>query len=660
MRKNRFLLLLLALLISRLSFSQVAGLSYTFAPSGEHVWWHDQAGLENGLLVGGKLGFGFGEFFELRGSYLQGLNLKTDFTDFGLRGFDPKFYNQQEVELTRWGGEIKANISRGRLLPFLLLGTGVQSIALKDAPESQQIYLTAGAGITVGLADRLTLILEARNTAYRYGAGIHLLTDQDKADLGVSNVDFMKEELNNWSIGAAIQLYLGGRSPGKMSELDKAYFKSFTGSSGGLNLGLEAVVGQINFDNDLIFRDTRVLGASAGFDLGPYIGIRGFYWKGMEKESWTKFDELSLWGGEMRMRLNTSGGIVPFIMLGGGKLDVQSGYQPKASVNTDTTTNFNLNDFDTPFAMGGAGLLVPLTKNFKIFGSARVLLTSTPPLDDLYAPEEVNSSWFYSAGIKLNFGKKNRSPEEIVNQQIADQLAAQKAKNDARAEALKQQYEQRIVNLEQELIKAYEENDLEKAAVIKKEKEEVKQVVQELENREAPPAGADVLVVEPTLEKQAPPTQASPGISVVPSGSEIRMTPAEFQNLIEEIFEGTDNFYYQQEPAAVYPGYPPAAYDPSLVARLEALEKSVAEEGEKELIVETKMIENTDTVATGNDELKIMLIELERKLDRQNEEMKRMNQRLGKLENSSAEEAQGEVKRWRLFKGKNKKKDGGS
>ena len=84
MKTIKLLSLLTILLFSQFSFAQVRGISYTLAPAGEYVWWNDKAGLEDNFLVGGKLGLGFGEFFELRGSYMQSNNLKTNFSKFGL------------------------------------------------------------------------------------------------------------------------------------------------------------------------------------------------------------------------------------------------------------------------------------------------------------------------------------------------------------------------------------------------------------------------------------------------------------------------------------------------------------------------------------------------------------------------------------------------
>ena len=79
---------ILLLVVGFLGNAQVKDISVTFAPIGEYSFWDNKAGLEDGFLVGGKIGFGFGEFIELRGTYLQSLDLKTNFENFGLVNYN--------------------------------------------------------------------------------------------------------------------------------------------------------------------------------------------------------------------------------------------------------------------------------------------------------------------------------------------------------------------------------------------------------------------------------------------------------------------------------------------------------------------------------------------------------------------------------------------
>jgi len=646
MKTIKYLSLLTFLLISQWSFAQVRGISYTLAPAGEYVWWNDKAGLEDNFLVGGKLGLGFGEFFELRGSYMQSLNLMTNFDDFGIPNFDHNNFTAREAKLTRYGGEVRANFSRGRLLPFILLGTGIQKLQLESFAERQQIYLNAGLGVTLGIADRFTLTLEGRNTAYRYNAGANLLTGQDQINYGVAGNSFGMEDLTNWSAGASLQFYLGGRKPGQMSDLDKAYFNSFSGGGAGFNLGLEAVAGKMVFNNNLLFRDTWMAGGSAGFDIGPYVGLRGFYWRAMEEGSFTSFDDLAMWGGEMRMKLNTSGGMVPFIMLGGGKMDVNNGYRGRMISSTDTIGVALSDANDAGFAMGGAGLLIPLGRNLKIFGSARAVLTSSSPINDLSAPEEIFTSWFYSAGIKLNFGKKSQRPEDIVQQQISDALLAQEAQNDSKADAVKQKYEKKILDLENQLIDAYATQDLAKAQIIKEKKQEAEQVIVELENRDEPDMNWGVQNPSPaaiSVEKEMQMGVGGVDIITDASQSEIRMSPREFEDLIEKIM-GANTNSYNQIPVMLPSGYAPNAQSISTMQNDGSLQQVLQrlENIEKQMVVEAPVIEgqNGTTVVTeemtNEKEMLSIMIELEQKLKENNEALLKVSERLEQLENTQS------------------------
>lgn len=516
--------------------AQVTGLSYTLSPSVEYTWWNDQAGLADGYLIGGKFGFGFGEYLELRANYMQSYNLTTDFGGFGFDNYDAEAFDAQDIDLRRMGGELRANLSSGKLLPFVTVGTGIQSIEfaeVEDAMKNEQIYVSAGAGLVLSLADRYTLLLEAKNTQYRFNAGQNLLTDDNRAALDLLNAEFEQERLGNWSASASIQFYLGGRRPGTLSELDKAYFRSLGGGFSGLKGTIEPIVGQLDFNEALPYRDTWLAGGSAGIDFGSFLELRGFYLQALEEDEFTQFDQLATYGGELRMKLNTSNGIVPYLIVGGGNIDVNEDEYAGRTMEmngVDTTLTAD----DSGYAMGGAGLVLPISQNLKIFGSARALLTSGADLEDLQQPDQLNTSWLYSAGFRLSFGKKATSPDAVLSTQIDDALKAQQAVNDSNADQLKQKYEARVVELERQLNEAYVEQDVQKAAILAREKQNAEQVVDELNRREA--------------------AALSRGVAI-PSTSSVNLTPAELENLIDEILDGTGNNTRSNNvaPAAVVP-----------------------------------------------------------------------------------------------------------
>lgn len=508
------------------TFAQVSGISYTLSPSADYSFWNERAGLDNTLFVGGKVGFGFGEFFELRGNYMQSLNAKTNFSRFQLPNYSDSLFVARDVKIARWGGDVKANIGKGKLLPFVTLGTGIQSIQLDTFDSNKQIYISAGAGIKFSLADRYTLVLEAKNTAYRYNA-FNLLTGEDVATFDLNGEDFTTENLNNWSIGASIQFYLGGRKPGELSALDKAYFDSFAGGFSSVAGTIEPMAGKIQFHESLPYRDTWMTGVNAGIDLGPFVGLRGFYWRGLEDGELTSFDKIAMYGGEVRMRLNTATGLVPYITLGGGNIDVQEEYIGR-SMMLDTTTVI-AEAKNKGFAMGGLGITLPLSDNFQVFGSARAILTSGTPTDDFQAPDQVQTSFMYSAGLRFTLGKKSKNPDQLVSGKIDEALAVQKVENDTKTEELKKRYETKALELEQELNTALEKEDYNKAAKLKKEQQKAKEVVAEIAARQEETAASQMT------------GRANKTMVNTPSGfqgGEIRMTPAEFENIIDEILDG--------------------------------------------------------------------------------------------------------------------------
>lgn len=424
--------LYLIFLISLFSYAanaQVSGIGYTISPAGEYVWWDDKAGLEDNYLVGGKLGFSFGEYFELRANYMQSLNLKTDLSGFEL--MPDSLVSQREVKLSRWGGELKANLTKGKWLPFVTLGTGIQTMKMDTFAEQKQIYVDYGLGIKFSLADRYTFTIEGKNTLYRFNSGSYFITDAEKTALGLTASDFEQEQLQNWSLAATLQFYLGGRKPGTLTDLDRAYFNAFSGGLNSLVGTLEPTVGKVEFDESLNFRDTWLAGGSAGIDLGPYIGIRGFYLQSLEEGETSKFDKLAIYGGELRARLNVSQGLVPYLMLGGGNIDVQADYVGKDSLVMPE---------NKAFAMGGLGLILPLSKNFKIFGSAKAMMTTGSDLDAIAEPDQLQTSWMYSAGLRLNFGRSRKSPNSLVqskiDQALNQQVNAQEAAKIAAAKAV--------------------------------------------------------------------------------------------------------------------------------------------------------------------------------------------------------------------------------
>ncbi|NRS90823.1 hypothetical protein HNQ02_003770 [Flavobacterium sp. 7E] len=483
MKKTIYLLLLS---LSTFGFAQVKDISFTASPFVDYTFYDKQSGLENATSVGGKIGFGFGEYVEIRAVYMQSLGLKTRFSDFGIIGYDEGTFQSQDVDLIRWGGEFKTNLGKGRFIPYLTLGSGVQNIAIKDGADFDQIYTSLGLGFKTKLTDRIVFTIEGKYNNYNFNAGENLLTEQNKNDFGVTNADFETNGLTNWSAQASLQFYLGGRKPGTMSELDKAYYSKFSNGFKGIQWIIEPSINYIKFDDKSLFKDTYLMGLYAGFDFNQYTGIRAFYLQASENEQIsTSFDHLSMYGLEFRARLNDGNGVTPYLILGGGILNTQSNYLGKTNTAVDSEE----------FASAGLGLNIPLSKHILITGGARGMITSAADVADLSSPDNLQTHIMYNAGIKLSFGGKKTNPNTIYAAQLSEQLnikdketqvyidekiAQNNADNTNKIATLKQEYQDKLDGLETDLEKAKANDDIDKAVVILEQKKTAQNALEEV------------------------------------------------------------------------------------------------------------------------------------------------------------------------------------
>lgn len=500
------LMLGLSLFVSVSAFSQVSGLSYTLSPYGEYNWFGNNSGIQNGYFAGGQFGIGFGQNVELRGLYARGLGLKTQALKFGVDVTENQIdlYKAKDLNFVKYGGEIKLNLSRSKFLPYLTVGTGIQSIGTDTTNTSKQIYLNAGLGVQFTAGDRYTIGLQAVNHRYRYNAIRSLLDDNDREVLGIDNIPAENDVVSNWALKASLIFYLGGRKPGERSDIDKAYWDNFSGGFRGLNVPIEVQASRMNFNENLPYKNAWMAGGSAGLNFGPLVGVRGFYWRAMETGSLTKFDDLAMYGGEGRFKLNEGKGFTPWITVGGGMIDVNKDY-----VGRDSTVQAR----DRGFASAGVGVDLPFSKYFKATGFARSILT-TGDNDKLnVSPDDIYASWNYGVSFNFVIGKQRKKMDVIKKSEYDSYIIQNQAANEAATAELRAKYEGQIMNLENDLAEAIERQDFASAQEIQREKNEAEEIVNEIErySRYDAPMHSGV------------------------SPSQIRMTPAEFQLLLRDL-----------------------------------------------------------------------------------------------------------------------------
>ena len=473
MRRKIFIGLFAIILGTNVS-AQVKDISFAIAPTAEYVWWNKKSAIENGFMAGGYVGFGFGRNLELLGSYSQSLGLKSTIDGFSAPDNIKNAFVSTDVDARRWGGELKGNIPMAySFQPYITLGSGIQTIKANEVGQDA-VYFTFGLGAKFNLARRLTLNVQAKGSRFNLDASniLHKTSEPRTSTYNqwiTNNVS--DKNMFNWSVGAGLQLYLGGRNPNELTELDHSYtnLKSF-------KFVLAPSLGYINFDNDNNFRNAYLAGASLGFDFTEYIGIRGFYYQAMNDEKISSsFDKLSLYGADFSARLNVSNGVVPYITVGGGYLKAGNGYQGKvATVENESGI----------FAKGGVGLAIPLGKHLELFGAANLLYTTNNEnaTNALKSPDKLQTNILYNAGIRIKFAKEN---EKYTYQDLVSQLHTPETNNVTEQTKVqtptkiapvsqKQKdidyYNAQIAAVEKQIQNAYRQNDINNASLLLKEK----------------------------------------------------------------------------------------------------------------------------------------------------------------------------------------------
>ncbi len=525
--------------------AQVTGISYTLSPTGEYALFESDgffgsdgnAALENGFFYGGEVGFGFGQYLELGGVYLLGRNFENDFSDLndgfltGYGGDNQAVVNTLdslggegvlggEVDLRRIGGKLRLNLASGigreaEFLPYVTLGTGILRFDAENVEENDNIYVTGGLGFTFSLMDRFTVSLGGEVLAYRYNFARTFLGDtgvearstalENQGEPGIEPENFDEETVYSPVLHGSVQFYLGGREPGELSDLDRALLDQF-GGGGGPALFIEPFYGRIEFNDALAFpKDQNVAGVSAGLRFGPYVGLRGFYWRATEGDdvfdglpgNAVNFEDIAFYGGELSLRFGSQfldRGFTPYLLVGAGYMDVLSGY------NDDIPAGATAPE-DGYFGIGGAGLEVPLTNALKLQGGARYLLMSNSDVADINEPDEVYGSLMYTAGLEFNLGggDDGRTVDEILEDRAERRAAQQRdefmTREEARAQTTRAEIDRLQARLDS-LDRAARTGMMQRDAEGRREMEELRREVLALEQERrmqevAPPADRD-------------------------------------------------------------------------------------------------------------------------------------------------------------------------
>ena len=511
MRKT-FLSVSAFVLLSVSAVAQVKDISFAVAPTADYVWFPKKTAVTNGFMAGGYVGFGFGRNLELLGSYKHSIGLKSTLDGYDAPAAISNVFEAKDVSIYRWGGELKGNIPMAySFQPYVTLGSGVQTIKANDLSQNQ-VYFGLGIGSKFNLARRLTLNIEAKATHFSLDSR-NILYKPTEANTSAYNswINNNVEDKSHlaWSVGAGLELYLGGRNPNELTELDQVYT-----SLKGFKVVIEPTLGYLNFSDDSNLRDAYFGGLALGVDFTEYIGVRGYYHRAMKDEKFSaEFDKLSIYGGDFLARLNVAKGVVPYLQIGVGYMKVGDDYVGKVVSNTNTSGLF---------AKGGVGLAIPLGKRVELFGVANLMYTTRNEdvSSALSSVHKLQSNVFYNAGVRIKLAKSVE--KELYEQELGAAeaekvwVATPTTTTNVTASTVSPEkrnlayYNSQITATEKQLQMAYQNGDTANANRLLKEK-------QQWEN------------LRNTYVAERLPYPASEQVRLV------RMTPEELQQLINDV-----------------------------------------------------------------------------------------------------------------------------
>lgn len=463
--------------------SQIKDVTFAVSPMGEYTWWNENLTLDNSTFWGGRVGFGFGPLFEIRGFYQKSFDVKASLRDLNWEVADnwaDKMTNSH-VDISRYGGEMKFNLMKSRVFaPYITLGGGVQNFSY-DIPsvedpavildmKEEQLFGALGFGTKFNLSDRIVLSLEAKNTFFNVNEKSYYLNPEY-----VFSEDG-KNRLHNWSAVASLDFYFGGVKTDN-DDISRAYDRLFSDGFRGMKFVLEPGGAYLNFHEESLFHDQYFLGGAAGVDFSSLVGLRAFYYQATEepdKLSLNVNNDLSMYGGNIIARLNQPRGVNPYLNIGAGYLKVGDNYIDKTGLKAMKSA---------PFAFGGVGLEIPLSKYMALYGSFNAVFSVQDGEDVLTVqdPSQVKTSLMYQAGMRFNLGKAVDAGS-AYSERIDRAVLEEREINNQRINDLRAEYENRIAELDNEIDLATASQDYTKAAQIIEERNNVETLLKKVDS----------------------------------------------------------------------------------------------------------------------------------------------------------------------------------
>ncbi len=373
------------------------GMRYTAQPGVSWVQWDDALGLEDVRLNGGSVGLGFGRYVGLRGYYLTKDNLSTGFQNLTFADPSATVANGN-FELASYGGELTIGLGGGGIVPIVMGGGGIMRFRPEGEEDQKRIELKYGAGLRTYLAEAVELEFMVERNQFRLNP-LDLIPAPAEGDPALPQFEGADAVRRNLALRLGIGIQLGSRQFERGSALDQAVESRYRRPFSDLAISLQPFVGRQSFDNAVGLADRDIGGITAGLDFGSFVGLRGFYWEGVN-DDWDGFEGFKGYGAEAQFNLTDGEGLAPYLVAGAGQMEFGQDFDSLPSMVPA----------DQKALILGAGLDFNFGSRLRLTASARDYIMAGDnffaggDLERAATPDDIVHNWQFAAGLKLLVG----------------------------------------------------------------------------------------------------------------------------------------------------------------------------------------------------------------------------------------------------------------
>ena len=372
-------LLALAATLTPISAARAQQVGYTLTPTFTHAAWHEQFGLEPTTMWGGRLSLDFGQFVSLQPFYQQRANVGTRLGRTSLRDEAGEPLGEQNVDVRHYGADLVVLFGGGTVSPMLRGGGSVLRLDPDTRGPIRLVGMNYGTGLRFGRAHQMSFDILGSIHQFRLN---RLLLAPDTALLEPDAVDPDRDVLRRTlSLTAGVNIPIGG--PATFDDRPPTLRWSHAA------FPVELFGGQLNFGDATGLDRQQLLGARVGVDLARAVGLRGFYWRGME-DGFSRTAPLQSWGAEAQLQLNSGPGLSPILIGGVGQLDYRGDLAEQRR--------------DATMLIAGAGLALPLTGQLRLNLAARDHIFTAADLNEPGTANQLRHNWLFSAGVGFVIG----------------------------------------------------------------------------------------------------------------------------------------------------------------------------------------------------------------------------------------------------------------